>query len=136
MSAQIEAIERLFQALGDSTRLRILGLLLTGEVCVCDIHDTLKISQPKASRHLAYLRRAGLVDARRDGLWIYYRLADTNEPLVETVRQAVTHTLSHIHSVRKDASRLEKKTGCCMPAVLTSPGLPCCASISVKKAAR
>ena len=136
MSTQIQLMERLFQALGDSTRLRILGLLLTGEVCVCDIHDTLKISQPKASRHLAYLRRAGLVDARREGLWIYYRLADTNDPLIETVRQAVTHTLSHIDSLRKDASRLEKKTGCCMPAAVVSPGLPCCEPIAVKKAAR
>jgi ArsR family transcriptional regulator len=134
MSVQIQTMERLFQALGDSTRLRILGLLLTGEVCVCDIHDTLKISQPKASRHLAYLRRAGLVDARREGLWIYYRLADTKDPLVETVRQAVTHTLAHIDSVRKDAGRLEKKTGCCLPAAIRSPGLPCCASVSMRKA--
>ena len=84
MATQSQAIERLFQALGDATRLRILGLLLTGEVCVCDIHESLKISQPKASRHLAYLRRAGLVAARREGLWMYYRLAESREPLVDT----------------------------------------------------
>jgi ArsR family transcriptional regulator, arsenate/arsenite/antimonite-responsive transcriptional repressor len=136
MSTQIQSMERLFQALGDGTRLRILGLLLTGEVCVCNIHDSLKISQPKASRHLAYLRRAGLVEAERRGLWIYYRLAETKDPLVETVRQAVTHTLSHIDSVRKDAGRLERKTGCCMPAAVGAPALACCEPASVKKAAR
>jgi len=54
----------LFKALADATRLRILGLLLTGEVCVCDIHESLRIAQPKASRHLAYLRRAVLVATR------------------------------------------------------------------------
>jgi len=119
-------MERLFQALGDATRLRILGLLLAGEVCVCDIHESLKIPQPKASRHLAYLRRAGLVTARREGLWMHYRLADTRDPLVETVRQAVTHALSHVERIRRDAARLEKKTGCCLPAITPQSALPCC----------
>ena len=59
MAKQMSEMETLFKALADATRLRILGLLLTGEVCVCDIHESLKIPQPKASRHLAYLRRAG-----------------------------------------------------------------------------
>src|SRR5438876_9703090 len=81
MNGQISDVERLFQALADSTRLRILGLLLTGEVCVCDIYESLRISQPKASRHLAYLRRAGLVQTRRKGLWIYYRLSDATDPV-------------------------------------------------------
>ena len=120
-------MERLFQALGDATRLRILGLLLTGEVCVCDIHDSLKISQPKASRHLAYLKRAGLVDVRREGLWMYYRLAQNSDPLVETMRLAVTHTLAHIEGVRRDAGRLQKRNGCCLPVVAGAPTLQCCA---------
>ena len=126
MATQVQAIERLFQALADATRLRILGLLLTGEVCVCDIHESLKISQPKASRHLAYLRRAGLVEARREGLWMYYRLAETREPLVDAIRQAVTHTLGHVESIRRDADRLQKKTGCCLPTVVGTPSLTCC----------
>ncbi len=126
MSAQIESMERLFQALGDSTRLRILGLLLTGEVCVCDIHESLRISQPKASRHLAYLRRAGLVASRREGLWMHYRLAETRDPLVDTIRQAVTHGLAHVDSIRRDADRLRKRTGCCLPSVVGSPTLTCC----------
>src|SRR5215204_5741908 len=109
MDGRLQNMERLFQALGDSTRLRILGLLMTGEVCVCHIHESLRISQPKASRHLAYLRRAGLVETRRQGLWIYYRLADPTDPLSATVRQAVVHALGHLSTVRRDAGRLEKK---------------------------
>ena len=75
MTKSLAEMETVFRALADQTRLRILGLLLTGEVCVCHIHDSLRISQPKASRHLAYLRRAGLVATRREGLWIHYRMA-------------------------------------------------------------
>ena len=121
-------LERLFQALGDATRLRILGLLLTGEVCVCDIHETLKIPQPKASRHLAYLRRAGLVDTRREGLWIHYRLAELADPVLGAIATAVRHALTHVDVVQHDAGRLRKKTGCCLPSPKDMPGLPCCAS--------
>ena len=117
MNKQLIQMERLFQALADQTRLRILGLLLTGEVCVCHIHESLKIPQPKASRHLAYLRRAGLVDTRREGLWIHYRLAVAAEPIVRIVQQAVAQALRHVEAVQKDAERLEVKTGCCLPVV-------------------
>jgi ArsR family transcriptional regulator len=126
MDANLLSLQRLFEALGDATRLRILGLLLNGEVCVCHIHESLRISQPKASRHLAYLRRAGLVATRREGLWVYYRLAETADPLVTTVRQAVAHTLGHIEGVRRDAGRLQKKTGCCVPAPVSPLAFACC----------
>src|SRR5260221_11219537 len=86
-------MERLFKALADATRLRILGLLLTGEVCVCHIHESPKIRQPKASRHLAYLRRAGLVEARRDGLWMHYRMAALGDPIVAAIGDTVRHPL-------------------------------------------
>ena len=72
-------MERALQALGDPTRLRILSLLVGGEVCVCHIHEALRVPQPKASRHLAYLRRANLVEARKDGLWVHYRLANVDD---------------------------------------------------------
>ena len=114
-------------ALSDPTRLRILGLLLTGEVCVCDIHETLRISQPKASRHLAYLRAARLVDARREGLWMHYRLSDLSDPIVRAISEMVRHALTHLETVQRDARRLQKKTGCCLP-VVESRELPCCAS--------
>ena len=111
----------------DATRLRILGLLLTGEVCVCDIHESLKIPQPKASRHLAYLRRAGLVETRREGLWMHYRLADARRSGAGRDRDAVRHALTHVDVVRHDAERLQKKTGCCVPTRKAIAGLPCCA---------
>ena len=124
-------LEALFQALGDGTRLRILGLLLTGEVCVCHIHETLRISQPKASRHLAYLRRAGLVETRRQGLWVYYRLAPDEDPVQGTIRNVVTHTLGHLDVVQHDAARLQKKTGCCLPAPADT-AFPCCSTTSAR----
>ena len=129
MDPQIATMERLFRALGDATRLRILGLLLTGEVCVCDIHDSLRMSQPKVSRHLAYLRQAGLVATRRQGLWVYYRLADAVDPVIAAVRRAVAHSLTHLPTVRRDADRLHKRTGCSLPAsTLFAAGVAgCCA---------
>jgi len=119
-------LERLFKALADTTRLRILNLLLSGEVCVCDLHDTLGIPQPKASRHLAYLRAAGLVDARREGQWMHYRLSESRDPVVGMIREAVTHALGHVDAVRKDAKRLEQRTGCCVPARGAMAGCGCC----------
>ena len=73
--SRLTTLEHAFQAFADPTRLRILGLLAAGEVCVCNIHECLGIPQPTASRHLAYLRKTRLVLARKDGLWSYYRLA-------------------------------------------------------------
>jgi len=120
-------LETLFKALADVTRLRILNLLLAGEVCVCDIHDTLGIQQPKASRHLAYLRASGLVDARKDGQWVHYKLSNSTDPVVSVIRDAVTHALGHVDAVKKDAARLEKRTGCCVPEAKAKRGLACCA---------
>jgi ArsR family transcriptional regulator len=129
MDKQLAAIEHVCQALGDATRLRILGLLLNGEVCVCHIYESLGVSQPKASRHLAYLRRAGLVETRRQGLWVYYRLADSADQLVSTIRDVVTHTLGHVATVRRDATRLQRKTGCCVATSAASPTLSCCSAV-------
>lgn len=127
-AAQIGTLETLFRALADRTRLRILGLLLGGEVCVCDLHESLKIPQPKASRHLAYLRRAGLVEARKKGLWVHYRLAPTPDAVMGAILDAVGHGLGHVPAVGRDRQRLDKRTGCCAPlsSVLT-PRFACCA---------
>ena len=129
MSHPLIEMERVFKALGDATRLRILGVLLTGEVCVCDIHESLRIPQPKASRHLAYLRRAGLVETRKNGLWVHYRLARAADPVLATIQQAVTHALTHIGAVHKDADRLQKKTGCGLPPSSTNLTLACCTDV-------
>ncbi len=126
MKSHIGELEAVLKALADGTRLRILGLLTTGEVCVCHLHDSLKISQPKASRHLAYLRRAGLVTTRREGLWVYYKLAEPTDPIAATIQQAVTHALGHVDAVKKDAQRLQKETGCCLPDPVGARRYACC----------
>jgi ArsR family transcriptional regulator, arsenate/arsenite/antimonite-responsive transcriptional repressor len=130
MNGSIQRLETLFKALADETRLRILGLLLTGEVCVCHIHESLRITQTKASRHLAYLRRSGLVTTRREGVWVHYRLSDAEDPVVQTIRQAVAHGLGHVAAVHRDAERLQKKTGCCLPTMAGLPVPSCCAPAS------
>jgi ArsR family transcriptional regulator len=116
------------KALADPTRLRILGLVAGGEVCVCHLHEALGIPQPTASRHLAYLRRAGLVDTRRDGLWVYYRLATLADDALHTLVGAVTHCAGHADTVARDRKRLEQATGCCCVVDSPPPQLACCAS--------
>ena len=110
---------RLFQALGDPTRLRILNLLAAGELCVCYFVEILGDPQPKISRHLAYLRRAGVVGARRDGKWIHYRLA---RPADETRARLFDATLSAVandRQMQRDRAALDR--ACCavrLPAAL------------------
>ncbi len=88
----MKELEQYFKALGDNTRLRILNLLLHGELCVCDIHYVLKSSQPLVSRHLSYLKNSGMVTDRREGYRVYYRLAGerqlSNKALFVFLRQA------------------------------------------------
>ena len=124
---ELEPLEALLKALADRTRLRILGLLMGGEVCVCDIHETLGIPQARASRHLAYLRRAGLVATRRQGLWVQYRLAAPDDKVLRMILEAIGHGLGHLPDVERDRSRLERKTGCCITGrVARAIGFSCC----------
>ena len=122
----VERLEDTFKALADATRLRILMLLADGEVCVCDIHDTLRLPQPTASRHLAYLRRTGLVEARRAGTWMHYRTADL-DPVRRAVVDAAVHAMSHASGTAKDRQRFEKHSGRRLP-VVQSPRVSCCSS--------
>ena len=89
------------------TRLRILSLLSEDEVCVCHLHASLDVPQPTASRHLAYLRKSGLVEARRDGIWMHYRLARIDNPVVAAVVKAALHALTHAAISAKDEKRLQ-----------------------------
>jgi ArsR family transcriptional regulator, arsenate/arsenite/antimonite-responsive transcriptional repressor len=111
MSVSVDQLEGLFKALSDSTRLRILGLLTAGETCVCHIHESLRLPQPKVSRHLAYLRRAGLVQGRKDGLWVHYRVADPTDEVVAALLSSVRHCLSHVPVTSTDRRRLETRAG-------------------------
>jgi len=87
----MKTLAHMFKALSDETRLRILCLLLEGELCVCDIMDVLQLPQSTVSRHLAYLKNAGLVDDRRCGVWMYYSIVsggnDLRSGLLEHLRQ-------------------------------------------------
>ena len=116
MVDRLKNLEQTFQALADQTRLRILALLATGDVCVCHIHESLGLPQPKVSRHLAYLRRAGLVVARKEGLWVHYRLAVLPDPVLRTVHDAVAHALRDVDAVKRDAKHLAKRQPCAAPA--------------------
>ena len=102
----LEALTSVYAALADPTRLRILSLLGDGEICVCHIHASLDVPQPTASRHLAYLRKSGLVEARREGIWMHYRLAAQDNPVVAAVVNAALHALTHTDISAKDERRL------------------------------
>ena len=102
----LEALTSVYAALADPTRLRILSLLGDGEICVCHIHASLDLPQPTASRHLAYLRKSGLVEARREGIWMHYRLAPQDSPVVAAVVKAALHALTHTDISAKDERRL------------------------------
>src|SRR3954452_13263118 len=91
--AAIDDLESLFKALADKTRLRILALLGANEVCVCHLHDTLGLPQPTVSRHLAYLRKSGLVAARRDGVWMHYQVSRSLSPVMRGVVSAAVDAL-------------------------------------------
>jgi ArsR family transcriptional regulator len=107
-------MERFFQALGDNTRLRLLNLMGDREICVCYFVEILGQGQPKISRHLAYLRRAGIVAARRDGKWMHYRIVmPPNIGAAQVLRQTLTW-LREERAMQADRMRLSK--ACCSPA--------------------
>jgi len=103
----LDALTDIYAALADPTRLRILSLLSDDEICVCHIHASLDVPQPTASRHLAYLRKAGLVEVRRDGIWMHYRLARVDNPVIASVVKAARHALTHAAISAKDERRLQ-----------------------------
>jgi ArsR family transcriptional regulator len=106
-------MEALFSALADRTRLRLLNLIRNDEVCVCFFVEVLKTNQPKISRHLAYLRRAGVVSARREGKWMHYRIAEPSEPHAARVMREVMEWLAQDEEMQRDRERLIK--ACCSP---------------------
>jgi ArsR family transcriptional regulator len=122
----IDQVAVVFKALADRTRLRILALLGNNEVCVCHIHDSLGLSQPAVSRHLAYLRRAGLVEARRDGVWMHYQVARSLPPTVQTVLDAAVDALTHLPTTAEDRKQFQRAFGQ-LYVMQTPAGGACCA---------
>lgn len=111
MTRTAEVLEELFQALSDRTRLRLLNLMAGGEVCVCFLVEILDEPQPKVSRHLAYLRGAGLVAARREAKWMHYRITAPGHPAARRLFDAVMSTLSADREMARDRAALMK--ACC-----------------------
>lgn len=105
---QVKHYAELFKALSDETRLKLVVLLFGGEMCVCQLEAALGISQTKASRHLGILRHAGLLRARRDGLWIYYALEEPKDAVERALFQNLSNSLQVELSSMQDLAR--KKT--------------------------
>ena len=103
----------IFRALSDRTRLRILNLLQGGELCVCHIVAVLDVPQPTASRHLSYLRKAGLVVARKEGLWMHYRLAPPRSKSHEMLLECLSQCFLEECVFAKDKERLRTGVGSC-----------------------
>src|SRR5678816_2317838 len=101
------ALELIFKALADNTRLRLIHLLGDDELCVCSCVEVLRTNQPKISRHLAYLRRAGLVAARRDGKWTHYRLTQPSDTHVARIFTELRTSLASDPQMQSDKARLE-----------------------------
>ena len=100
------SIEFLFKALADRTRLRIINLIGGDEICVCLLVEVLNVHQPKISRHLAYLRRARIVAARREGKWMHYRIVEPPDPGATSIFQEVCASLANDAEMNLDRARL------------------------------
>lgn len=107
-------LSRLFAALSDRTRLRLLNLMNGREVCVCYFVEILDQSQPKISRHLAYLRNAGVVSARREGKWMHYSIARPADEGAAAILDSTLKTLKADREMQSDAANLSK--ACCQPS--------------------
>ncbi len=111
----MKALERIFKGLADQNRLRILGLLLHGELCVCDIQLVLEAPQPNVSRHLTYLKNSGLVMDRREGPRIYYRLADSCGGINGLLFSFLREVFHRSETIAQDSRKLKDaiKNGSC-----------------------
>ena len=115
-SAAKTQIDLMFRAFSDPIRLRILNLVQPGELCVCDLVQALKLPQPTISRHLSYLRRAGLVNVRRQQSWNYYTLAPTRSPFHTKLLECLAACFRDVPEMASDSPRaqaIRKRGGCC-----------------------
>ena len=108
---EVRPISRLFRALGDETRVRIIALLSHGELCVCHIQEVLDLPQPSVSRQLGILRAAGLVEDRREGSWVYYRLLPQPDPDCERQLRALVRGFARHEALCRDVQRVLETRG-------------------------
>jgi ArsR family transcriptional regulator len=134
-SAKPVSLAGLFAALADTTRLRLLNLMAGREVCVCYFVEILRQGQPKISRHLAYLRKAGLVAARREGKWMHYRIAPPSDPASASILAAALASLRSERQMQADLAMLDR--ACCAPQKIIIPqGAPRPLAIGPERKAR
>ena len=108
---EVRPLTRLFRALGDETRLRIVALLSHGELCVCHLVTALDLTQPNASRQLGILKSTGVVDSRRKGTWVYYAIVEQQHEAVEHMLVTLTSMFGTERTLRADHARLRKACG-------------------------
>ena len=127
MAADLKTVESAYKALADATRLRILALLVEGEVCVCEIHDSLRSAAADGveAPGVSAAQRAWS-KPRRDATWMHYRLADV-DPVIKGIVQNAAHAMSHVTTAGRDRQRFEKCCGRTL-TVVDAPHAPCCAS--------
>lgn len=107
----VRPLTKLFRALGDETRLRIVALLSHGELCVCHLEKALDLSQPNVSRQLGVLKSAGILESRRQGTWVYYRLAEQEHQAVEIMLDTLATSFGAARTIRADHAKLRKSCG-------------------------
>jgi ArsR family transcriptional regulator len=108
---EVRPLTRLFRALGDETRLRIVALLSHGELCVCHLETALDLNQSNASRQLGILKAASIVDSRREGTWVYYSILPQEHELVGAALDVLTNSFSTKRALRSDLVKLRKSCG-------------------------
>jgi ArsR family transcriptional regulator, arsenate/arsenite/antimonite-responsive transcriptional repressor len=124
------ALAKLFRALADPTRLRLLNLMSEQELCVCYFTEVIDAPQPKISRHLAYLRRAGVVAARREGKWMHYRLTMPQDSDAAAILKSTVRALKADKDMQRDRERLDR--ACCGPKSLVQLlGAPLPSAVSI-----
>jgi ArsR family transcriptional regulator len=111
-TTSLDSTVEVFKAFADPVRLRVLNLLADGEVCVCHLHEALELPQSTVSRHLAYLKKRGLVVDRKEGLWVYYRLARPAAQLHRNLIGCVDVCHKEIDALQQDRQRLSRGSCC------------------------
>ena len=114
-AVKTDKVDLMFRAFSDRTRLRLLNMLRTGETCVCDLVAVLDVPQPKVSRHLAYLRKAGLVVARKEGFWMHYKLATPKTEFHKSLLACLGCCFGSVPELAGDIKKLRPRNRGCGP---------------------
>lgn len=104
----MKGISQLFKAFSDESRLRIINLLLQGELCICNLTDILEMPQSKVSRHMAYLKHSGVVDDRREGIWVYYSLCEPKDRAHASILQSLESSFAEYDIFKHDLEKLKQ----------------------------